>query len=137
MQALNFYQLDQNPVTPFGDHLGKENYNWTIPTLWTEIQQSADYTARVAAVKAYNKANRWTKKGIALVPSKYVMGIDYYSSGALVNIYPDGTVEVASGGASRRRNCHSAAPPPPLPVVGVSTWMERGRQQNDRTLADG
>ena len=25
----------------------------------------------------------------------------------------------------------------PLPVVGVSTVMERGRQQNDRTLANG
>ena len=27
--------------------------------------------------------------------------------------------------------------PPPLPLVGVSIGMERGRQQNDRTLADG
>ena len=26
---------------------------------------------------------------------------------------------------------------PPLPLVGVSIGMERGRQQNDRTLADG
>ena len=28
-------------------------------------------------------------------------------------------------------------PHPPLPLVGVSIAMERGRQQNDRTLADG
>ena len=26
---------------------------------------------------------------------------------------------------------------PPLPLVGASIAMERGRQQNDRTLADG
>ena len=26
---------------------------------------------------------------------------------------------------------------PPLPLVGVSTVMERERQQNDRTLANG
>ena len=26
---------------------------------------------------------------------------------------------------------------PPLPLVGVSIWMERGCQLNDRTLADG
>ena len=60
---------------------------------------------------------------------------------------------------SRRRDCHSAAPPPlpsllkhlrqerdvhrhsaacPLSLlVGVSVAMERGRQQSDRTLADG
>ena len=36
----------------------------------------------------------------------------------------------------RRDSCHSAAPHP-LPTVGVSIAMERGCQQNDRTLADG
>ena len=40
-----------------------------------------------------------------------------------------------TGGTSRRGDCHSAAPP--LPLVGVSIWMKRGCQQNDRTLADG
>ena len=37
--------------------------------------------------------------------------------------------------ASRRRDCHSAAPHP-LPLLGVSIGMERGCQQND-SLADG
>ena len=39
------------------------------------------------------------------------------------------------GCSSRRRRRHSAAPP--LPLAGVSIRMERGCQQNDRTLADG
>jgi len=97
----NFYDL-ANPArntTPFGDQLGRDNYNWTVPILWSQIQDKADYAARKAAVAAYNKANRWTKKGIALTPSKYVMGDTYYSSGALVNIYSDGTVLVSSGGS--------------------------------------
>ena len=41
-----------------------------------------------------------------------------------------------NGGIGRRRGCRSAAPSA-LPLVGVSTWTERGRQHNDRTLADG
>ena len=39
-----------------------------------------------------------------------------------------------SGSGSCRRDCHSAAPP--LPLVGVSIWMERDRPQND-SLANG
>ena len=99
VQQQNFYDLATRNKTPFGDVLGRDNYNWTIPTLWTEIQSQADYANRKEAVAAYNAANRWTKKGIALTPAKYVIGDTYYSSGALVNIYSDGTVLVSSGGS--------------------------------------
>ena len=39
------------------------------------------------------------------------------------------------GGKGSRRDGHSA--PPPELLVGFSIGMERGCQQNDRTLADG
>ncbi|KAK3254868.1 hypothetical protein CYMTET_35932, partial [Cymbomonas tetramitiformis] len=51
------------------------------------------------AVDAFNKANRWKKRGLASTPTKYIMGIDFYHSGATVNVYPDGSVEIAHGGA--------------------------------------
>ena len=73
IQALNFYDESTSPVTPFGDHIGKDGYNWTIPTLWSQLQTDCDYTARKAAVTAYNAANRWTKKGIAIAPVKCVL----------------------------------------------------------------
>lgn len=99
VQEMNFYQVGEQPTTPFGDHIGQDNYNWTIPTLWSQIQKSARYTERKKVVEAYNAANRWTKKGIAISPVKYPMGIDSYSSGALVCIYGDGTVMVSTGGS--------------------------------------
>lgn len=100
VQAVNFYNPAAGPVTtPFGDKIGTEGYNWTIPTLWSQIQDQANFAARQAAVVAYNAANKYTKRGIALTPAKYVMGTDFYSSGALVNLYADGTVMVASGGS--------------------------------------
>ena len=39
----NFYDL-ANPArntTPFGDQLGRDNYNWTVPILWSQIQDKA------------------------------------------------------------------------------------------------
>lgn len=69
---MNFYQLADNPVTPFKDHIGQGGYNWTIPEVWSQLQASSDYTARKADVAAFNAANKWRKKGIALSPVKSV-----------------------------------------------------------------
>lgn len=95
VRQLNFYQPPA--TTPFGDHIGSAGYNWTIPTLWEQIQADSNYTERKAAVEKFNASNRWVKRGIALSPAKYPMGVDYYSSGALVCIYSDGTVLVSTG----------------------------------------
>eukprot|EP00931_Biecheleriopsis_adriatica_P115532 TRINITY_DN91318_c0_g1_i1.p1 TRINITY_DN91318_c0_g1~~TRINITY_DN91318_c0_g1_i1.p1 ORF type:complete len:1349 (-),score=270.27 TRINITY_DN91318_c0_g1_i1:87-4088(-) len=99
VQAANFYDVSTKPTTPFGDHIGQYGYNWTIPQLWTTIQESAQFAMRQKDIEAYNSANRWTKKGIAISPCKYVMGIDFYSSGALVCVYADGTVLISTGGS--------------------------------------
>eukprot|EP00928_Gymnodinium_smaydae_P035496 TRINITY_DN24975_c0_g1_i2.p1 TRINITY_DN24975_c0_g1~~TRINITY_DN24975_c0_g1_i2.p1 ORF type:complete len:1469 (+),score=387.34 TRINITY_DN24975_c0_g1_i2:70-4476(+) len=101
IQELNFYRLSEAPTTPFGDKIGQGGFNWTIPTLWSQLQEQARYAQRQIDVAAFNAANRWRKRGIALSPVKYVMDISgtNYSSGALVNIYSDGTVLVSSGGS--------------------------------------
>jgi len=96
VQELNFYKL--NDKTPFGDTIGQDGYNWTIPILWEQIQKDADYVARKAAVEKYNSQNRWVKKGIGLTPVKYLAGLDQYQSGALVCVYADGTILVNHGG---------------------------------------
>eukprot|EP00961_Rhodomonas_salina_P169221 2280173-Rhodomonas_salina.2 len=100
VQALNFYDPSAGPVlTPFGDHIGADGFNWTIPALWQKVQTEADVAARSVAVAEFNRANRFTKRGIAVSPAKYVMHLHFYSSGALVNIYGDGTVRVSIGGS--------------------------------------
>jgi len=100
IQALNFYPADQHPITPFGDHIGAGGYNWTIPTLWSQIQDQAKYAERKQAVDQYNALNKWTKKGIAISPVKYPLNMNgEFSSGALVCVYADGTVLVSTGGS--------------------------------------
>merc|ERR1719271_346612 len=46
---LNFYH--EGETTPCGDTIGHDGYNWTIPTLWAQIQKDADYAARKLAVE--------------------------------------------------------------------------------------
>lgn len=104
---LNFYKVGD--TTPFGDTLGKDGYNWTIPTLWKQIQKDSDYSARKQAVEDYNSANRWTKKGIAISPVKYMAGLDQYQSGATVSVYADGTVLVNHGGCEIGQGINTVA----------------------------
>jgi len=91
-RSQNFYQEGQ--VTPCGTTL---TY-WNIPEIWQQIQETADYQARKAAVSAYNNANRWTKKGISIVTCKYGIEWTLQGFGAVINCYPDGTVELTHSG---------------------------------------
>ncbi|XP_063993360.1 uncharacterized protein LOC135171019 [Diachasmimorpha longicaudata] len=63
-----------------------------------DIKQTSDYTARVEAVRMFNKEHRWKKRGISLMPMKYPIDQGGQWS-SLVTIYPrDGTVAVLHGG---------------------------------------
>jgi len=96
VMALNFYKEGQS--TPFGDVIGRDGYNFTVPLLWEELQKKADFEARKVAVGDYNNKNRWTKKGIAISPVKYVILRQMYPVGALVCVHSDGSVVVSTGG---------------------------------------
>ena len=65
IKQTNFYTKGQ--VTPYGEKLPFFN----VPTLWSQIQTTAQYQERLAAVNQFNSSNRWTKKGISLVPIKF------------------------------------------------------------------
>ena len=99
VRQINFYK--KNDVTPYQLPLK----NWDIDQLWAQTKGDSNFTARSQAVQAYNAANKWTKKGISLVASKFTVG--YGGSTAAENvpsmdismkIAKDGTVNVMSGG---------------------------------------
>jgi xanthine dehydrogenase/oxidase len=66
-----------------------------------QIKQDVDYEKRKKEVERFNRENRWRKKGLALVPTKFglAFGLRQMNQGsALVHIYLDGSVLVAHGG---------------------------------------
>jgi xanthine dehydrogenase molybdopterin-binding subunit B len=50
-----------------------------------------------ASVDAFNEANRWRKRGVAVMPLKYGISWYGYNAEAIIRIYAaDGTVEVST-----------------------------------------
>eukprot|EP01061_Rhynchopus_euleeides_P029769 TRINITY_DN4919_c2_g1_i1.p2 TRINITY_DN4919_c2_g1~~TRINITY_DN4919_c2_g1_i1.p2 ORF type:complete len:1271 (+),score=571.16 TRINITY_DN4919_c2_g1_i1:109-3813(+) len=98
VREANFYK--KNDVTPYGLTLK----GWDIDTLWAKVKSTAGYQARLQGVATYNANNRWTKKGLTLLASKFTVG---YSGTAAENasamdvhikVNKDGTVALMCGG---------------------------------------
>lgn len=102
----NFYQETTNNTTPYQQTVEHNR----LEAIWQELQASADYKSRRAAVNAHNASNEFVKKGLALTPVKF--GISFTASflnqaGALVNIYQDGTLLVNHGGTEMGQGLHT------------------------------
>jgi len=97
VMEMNFYKVGDHSCTK-DIVFGKNSFDYTVPQLWAQIKQSSQFVERKAAVEAFNGANKWKKKGIAIVPSKMDIGSGSWLMGAHVSAYTDGTVHVSTGG---------------------------------------
>ena len=127
VREANFYQ--PGDATPGGDVLGGAGgeHNWTVDELWARAKAAGDgWDARRAAVDAFNAANRWRKRGLCLMPTKYGITAQYRIT-ATVQVHADGTVAVTHGGSEIGQGIHTkvaqvvastlaAASNPPRPV---------------------
>ncbi len=97
VRKANFYGLDTNNVTPYHQTV-QDNI---IHRIVDELETSADYQARRAAILNYNQGSPILKKGIALTPVKFGISFTatwYNQAGALVHIYKDGSIHLSHGG---------------------------------------
>ena len=95
-------------LTPFGQVL--EDSEWRIPKAMSELKVDADIESRKQAIETFNAENKWRKRGIALMPTKY--GINFTAKfmnqgGALVHLYTDGTVLITHGGTEMGQGLHT------------------------------
>eukprot|EP00804_Cyclotella_cryptica_P017080 CCRYP_003325-RB/>CCRYP_003325-RB protein AED:0.06 eAED:0.06 QI:85/1/1/1/0.87/0.77/9/930/1539 len=105
----NMYTLQD--CTPFGMRFG-DNFTgkWNVPSMYDQLYNTLDVPGRRAAIAAFNAKNKWTKRGIALIPTKF--GIAFTAKymnqgGALVHLYTDGTVLVSHGGTEMGQGLHT------------------------------
>ncbi len=97
VRKRNFYGKSDRNVTPY--HMTVEDN--IISEIVAELEHDAGYAARRTAVTAFNAANPWIKRGLALTPVKF--GISFTlthmnQAGALVHVYTDGSVQLNHGG---------------------------------------
>lgn len=82
-------------------HFGQPLRYFYVPRLWSNVMEAADVANRRQEVDAFNKANKWRKRGLSVLATKF--GISFTAKfmnqgGALVHVYSDGSVLVAHGG---------------------------------------
>ena len=93
----NFYGTMDRNVTPYHQEV-EDNI---IAELVEELEDTADYRARKAAIHKANASSRVIKRGIALTPVKFGISFTathYNQAGALVHIYNDGSIHLNHGG---------------------------------------
>ncbi len=97
VRRANFYGVDSNNVTPYGQAV-RDNI---IAPLVDQLAASSSYAARRDAIAAFNADSAVLKKGIALTPLKFGISFNVVhlnQAGALVHVYTDGSVLVNHGG---------------------------------------
>ncbi|CAH9134610.1 unnamed protein product [Cuscuta epithymum] len=91
-------------------HYSQKIEHCTLERLWNELKSSCDFGNARKDVEKFNCGNRWKKRGISLIPTKF--GISFTTkfmnqAGALVQVYTDGTVLVTHGGVEMGQGLHT------------------------------
>jgi len=104
IRELNFYKEGE-----FTHYLQKVENNHMMK-LWNQMMEKSDYHNRVIQVEKFNSENRWKKRGIAIIPTKFGMSFTIKAlnqAGALVHVYTDGSVLVTHGGTEMGQGLHT------------------------------
>uniref|UniRef100_A0A3B3ZI89 Xanthine dehydrogenase n=1 Tax=Periophthalmus magnuspinnatus TaxID=409849 RepID=A0A3B3ZI89_9GOBI len=104
IRELNLYS--EGDLTPYNQVLE----SFTLRRCWDECLDRAKIHERRTQIHDFNRQNRWTKRGLAVVPTKFGIAFNVVflnQAGALVHIYTDGSVLVAHGGTEMGQGLHT------------------------------
>src|SRR5215212_5257362 len=96
IRTRNCYGIDDRNVTPYGQVLA----NNTLPRIFRDIRERAEWDRRVREVAAFNERSKTHLRGIACTAVKFGISFNtkFLNQGnALVNVYLDGSVQVSTG----------------------------------------
>lgn len=104
VRTINMYkQVDKT-------HYKQEFSAKTLSECWRECMAKCFYSQRKTAVGKFNAENFWKKRGMAVIPLKFPVGIGSVAMGqaaALVHIYLDGSALVSHGGIEMGQGVHT------------------------------
>ncbi len=124
LRARNFYRSAPADQTPYGMTVTDN----ILQRITTELLHSSAYTERRRAIALMNAAQPAIKRGIAFCPVKF--GISFTQThlnqaGALVNIYTDGSIQVAHGGTEMGQGLNEKIAAIAARAFGVSSQRFR------------
>ncbi|XP_058793018.1 xanthine dehydrogenase-like [Phymastichus coffea] len=104
ISELNLYK--EGDVTHYNQILE----NCTLQRCWKECLAFSNYQNRLQDIQKYNQENRYKKKGLAIIPTKFGIAFETLflnQGGALVHIYTDGSVLLTHGGVEMGQGVHT------------------------------
>ncbi|KAL7297372.1 hypothetical protein TKK_0009757 [Trichogramma kaykai] len=104
LTELNLYQ--EGDIT----HYNQKLVNCTMKRCWDECLAFSNYKERLEEIKIYNKENRYKKRGLSVIPTKFGIAFETLflnQGGALVHIYKDGSVLLTHGGIEMGQGVHT------------------------------
>jgi xanthine dehydrogenase/oxidase len=121
VREKNLY--DRGDVTPFGQAL---SYCY-MKQVWAYAKEVSKFEEKYQAVEQFNQANKWRKRGIAMIPVKYGSGYNLLlleQSTAIVVVNPsDGTIVVHQGGVEIGQGLATQAQQVAAYVLGLPMEM--------------
>jgi xanthine dehydrogenase large subunit len=132
IRALNCYDGHSRRMTPYGQVVE----NNTLPQVLARVRASSDYDRRRAKVAAANALDRDQLRGLALTTVKF--GISFTNrtlnqASALVNVYLDGTVLVATGATEMGQGVNTRLRQLVADELGIPyDWVHIGPTNTDK-----
>ncbi|XP_064383993.1 xanthine dehydrogenase/oxidase-like isoform X2 [Halichondria panicea] len=102
VRELNMYR--DGDLTPWG----QVQAQCSVRRCWDQLKPV--FEERKSAAVEFNKTNRWCKRGVSLVPTKFGIsfGVTFMSQGgALLHVYTDGSVLLTHGGMEMGQGLHT------------------------------
>ncbi|RKK81829.1 Xanthine dehydrogenase [Fusarium oxysporum] len=97
LRMRNLYEVGQR--TPF---LQEITDDFHVPTMMEQLSSSSEFEKRKSAIKQFNVKNRFKKRGISRIPTKFGLSfataLHLNQAAAYVKIYEDGSVLLHHGG---------------------------------------
>lgn len=105
LRSRNLYR--EGDLTPF---LQKIDSDWHVPMLLDQVREEIKYDERKMEIAKFNAKNRWKKRGICLIPTKFGLSfataLHLNQATANVLIYADGSILLQHGGKSFPLFCY-------------------------------
>ncbi|KAI1463005.1 xanthine dehydrogenase [Daldinia caldariorum] len=119
LRLKNLYK--QGDLTPF---LQTIDVDFHIPTMLEQLSANADYENRKREVRTFNSSNRYKKRGICMIPTKFGLSfataLHLNQAGAYVRIYEDGSVLLHHGGTEMGQGLYTKMCQVAAEELGVS-----------------
>jgi len=112
-----------------------------ISTMIDNLKESGDYVARKEAAVQFNKANKWKKRGIALVPMRYGHNLSLsagFKMNCLISVFGgDGSVSVAHNGVEMGQGINTKVAQCVAFELGIDVSMVKVKPVTNLTNPNG